>query len=103
MLLPSSAAPPARDPLVFELVRDERPTSKGAHRVIDPDLEPEPPRQEELPTGKRAREVIDLDPEQDPPWQWPRSIGAVAPAPTSSAARDHLDAMLLAIAKRKGV
>jgi hypothetical protein len=103
VLLPSSAAPPARDPLVFELVRDERPTSKGAHRVIDPDLEPEPPRQEELPTGKRAREVIDLDPEQDPPWQWPRSIGAVAPAPTSSAARDHLDAMLLAIAKRKGV
>ena len=59
--------------------------------------------EEELPTGKRAREVIDLDPEQDPPWQWPCSIGAVAPAPTSSAARDHLDAMLLAIAKRKGV
>jgi len=63
LLLPSSAALPAREPLVFELVRDERPTRK------------------------RAREVIDLDPEPEPPRQWPRSIGAVAPAPTSSAAQ----------------
>ena len=74
----------------------------GAQGVIDPDLEPIPPRQEELPTSKRAREVIDLGLEPDPPWQCPRSIGAVAPAPTSSAARAELDALLLP-AKRKGV